>query len=223
MNLKLKAAKVILKNWLIKKPAALQAGEWEDWHTKTKIDHPYKYWLQETVTSAVSTWWTVRVAWPLRDFYWGGMHRYHPKHKYAICKPRTLKPGYHDCEERILHCVMEEVTQFYETGCNYTAWRESSDAHAHAYNEIDRVYWWWKDCWPHREDRSIWGEIIPEYPELPKKWGFLAAINEKHRNTPEVKEWRRIANLRNHNESDWDDMEAEMLNRIVNIRQFMWH
>jgi len=51
----------------------------------------------------------------------------------------------------------------------------------------------------------------------------MAAINEKHRSTPEVTEWRRIADIRNHNEMDWDDMEAEMLNRIINIRKFMWH
>jgi len=223
MKLKILAIKHLLKKWLIKKPVALQASEWDDWHENTKKRFPFKYWLQETATSAIQSWWYVRVQRPLHDVYWGGMHRYHPKHQYAICKPRTLKPGYHDCEERILHSVMEEVTNFYETGCNYPEWRESSDDHAHAYNEIERVYKWWTELWPKREERSIWGEIIPDYPEIPKTWGCMGPINAKHRNHPISIEWSRVAEIHWANEEDWNDMECEMLARVMKVRQFMWH
>lgn len=213
----------ILKNWLIKKPFALQIGEWEDWHEKIKSDNPIKYWIQETATSAITMWWHVHVVRPITTLYWGVMHRYHPNHQYAICKPRTLKPGYHDCDERMLHSVMEEVTNFYETGCNYQEWRESSDDHEHAYNEIERVYLWWTELWPLREERTIWGELIPQFPELPDEWGMLAPLNEKHRNHPLSIEWSRVGSIHWACESEWDAMEGEMLARILKVRKFMWH
>lgn len=215
--------KQLLNQWLIKKPAALQVGEWEDWHALTKATHPLKYWIQETAVSGISMWWYVRVTRPLSDLYWGGMHRYHPKHQHAICKPRTLTPGYHDCDERMLHSIMEEVTDFYETGCHYVEWRESSDGHAHAYNEIERVYKWWTELWPLREERSIWGELIPDYPDLPEAWGTMGPINEKYRNHPQEKEWLRVASIHHANEIEWDDLECEMLTRVMKVRKYMWH
>lgn len=212
-----------MKRWSINKPQSLQIGEWEDWHTNMKSKHPFAYWVQETAVSTIDYWWDTIIYSPIKDCYWWGMHRFHPNHQYSVCKPRTLTPGYHDSDERMLHSVMEEVTSFYETGCNYIEWRESSDMHAHAYNELERVYLWWTELWPLREERSIWGELIPNHPDLPTSWGFMAAINEKYRNEPIVAEWSRIARIRIANENDWDEMENEMIKRIISIRQFMWH
>lgn len=227
MTLKTLAIKYIFnkyfKNWLIDKPYSLQIGEWDGWHAKEKANHPVKYWIQETVPTAITGFWRIHLAWPILDWYWTIIHRFHPNHKYNIIKPRTLKPGYYDSDTRILHAIMEEVVNFYETGCNYSAWRESSDEHDAAFRELQLIYNWWTKLWPLREEKTIWGSDIPQYPNLPTEWGIMGAINEKYSNTPEQKHWSNIATIIHNNEMDWDEMENEMIRRVVDVRKFMWY
>jgi hypothetical protein len=214
--------KKYLKRWLLKKPYAATVRGWDEWKTKTKTEFPIRFWIQETLTSAIDTWWCIRIAWPIRDFYWKLQHTYNPKHKYNTIVPRTLGPGYYDHDTRILHGIMEEVTDFYETGSKHIDWDASSDNHIHAYNELKRVYFWWKDEWPHREKYTIWGDEIPKLPTLPKEWGFMAALDEKYENTDEMKEWSRVSKIHHQAETDWIEMETNMLKRTIDIRKYMW-
>lgn len=208
---------------MLDKPSSATADGWDEWRDDNKTRFPIRFWLQETMVDAIQSTYRINISWPIRDWYWNLIHKYHPKHQYNSIKPRTLKPGYYDCDTRILHCVMEEVMDFFETGCNYPEWRESSDGHMHAYNELERVYRWWSDAWPDRETKSIWGETLPDYPTLPDEWGTMGPLKDKYRKTAQMVEWRRVSDIHRTNELCWSEQETEMLSRVIIIREYMWH
>lgn len=48
------------------------------------------------------------------NFYWGMVHRFHPKNKYNTIKIRSLKPGYYDPDQRILHGCFDLFCEWFE-------------------------------------------------------------------------------------------------------------
>jgi len=96
-----------LKN---EKPLAATFREWDEWKTRAKSEEPFKYWLVETVPDWFRDRWrdlttpynNLRYAIRCRIF-----DRYH------IIKT-GLKPGYSDCDTRMLHGMFNLLVDFVE-------------------------------------------------------------------------------------------------------------
>jgi hypothetical protein len=206
-------------DWKLDKPSAAGIGEWDDWHSEAKANHPIRYFLQETLPDTFHTVW-MHTARPFTRAYWALMYRFHPKHQYNVIKPRTLEPNYHEVQTRILHSVMECLVYDYEGESNRYVWYWNED-HLHAYNEMIEIYNWWLKEYPNRDDNFVNGQPLPNYPELPEEWGFMAPINEKYRDEPIVKKWSAINSIHSDAETAWYNKTEEMLIRVMKIRHFM--
>ena len=216
----MKKLREIWNEWKLDKPTALGIGQWDDWHAEARANHPTRYFLQETIPDKADDVWRF-FARPSRDAYWWIAHRVNPKHRYHVCKPRTLKPNYHDPRTMILHSSMECLVQFYEHAIDQIVW-DDGEERLHAYNEIIAIYKWWTEEYPHRRDNFVNGDPLPEYVELPEEWGMMAMFNDKYRNEPIVEEWRKGADIRNKNDEDWYNKTEEMLIRLMKIRLYLW-
>lgn len=100
-----------MRGWFgIEKPLALQWGEWDDWHTKTKAEHPFGFWLTETVPHFLNRF--DRIFSPYRNVMYYIRNRWH---RQTHVLPTDFTPGtYHDLRERILHACMQSIVDFVE-------------------------------------------------------------------------------------------------------------
>lgn len=100
----------IIDKLRIDKPLALQWHEWEEWEARMRAERPFAYWLNETVPDflkdikkgIISLINDARYAIRVRVF-----DRYHVIHT-------RLKPGYHDCDERMLHGMFNLLVDYVE-------------------------------------------------------------------------------------------------------------
>lgn len=207
-------------SWKLDKPVALQIGEWEDWEKETRSKYPIRFFIQETLPDFFRDVWNFFYR-PARRAYWWIMYRVHPKHHYHIIKPRTLTPGYYDQDTLMVHSVMECLVSYFENESDRVGW-DWDEPHSHAYKEMVEIYHWWTKLYPKRDEMFVNGEPLPELPELPKEWGFMAPINEKYEDEPIVKKWKAISKIHVENEEAWHDKTEDMLIRAIKIRSFLW-
>ena len=94
----------------IDKPFALPWGEWDEWEAKMRKERPFAYWLNETVPDFFEDLWKT-ITKPFNELrYW---IRYRVFDKYHIINT-GLEPGYHDCDERMLHGMFNMLVDFVE-------------------------------------------------------------------------------------------------------------
>lgn len=100
-----------LSEWLdLNKPNALQWHEWTEWHAKNKAERPVAYWLTETLPDFGRDI-RKRITKPFNDVrYW---IRCRVFDKYHIIRT-GLKPGYADCDVRMLHGMFNLLVDFVE-------------------------------------------------------------------------------------------------------------
>jgi hypothetical protein len=92
------------------KPVAMQWHEWDEWEAKMQKERPLAYWLNETVPDFFDDIYNF-ITKPFNDLrYW---IRYRVFDKYHIINT-GLEPGYHDCDERMLHGMFNMLVDFVE-------------------------------------------------------------------------------------------------------------
>lgn len=183
-------------------------NEWDAWEAEMKSKHPIRFFLQETLPLEFhlrANNYTIYHR--IRNTIWAVRHRWDPRHQYNVIRPRTLKPGYHDPRDQILHGVMECLVNYFDNGVPNINWTTDDD-HQHAYNEMKAVYDWWMQLWPNKETIDPNGNPLPQYPE--KDWTLWD--DEDH----------KVGRLMLDNDDAWYEKENEMLNRIIAVRGFMW-
>jgi hypothetical protein len=190
-------------------PTSATEDGWNTFTQTNQTKYPIRWWLIETTSSVASTVkrWGHSTLW---EFKW----RLIPKHQYNVIRT-SLKPGYYDPDIRILHAVMDEIKRFVDRTKDTIVW-DSDDHHIHVWNELQAIYTWWIETYPNRENS------LPDFPNVESSWLF-GSKRDEYRNHPDVIEWRRIGELHNKMEREWEREEEEMLIRAIKIRKNLWY
>ncbi len=217
---------------LYRKPYALQMHEWNELDAHLAEVFPVQFFFRETLRRWISRRWS-RVS----NLKWKVIHRLHPSHRYHIIKPRTLEPGYHDPDRRIMHAMFHEVCEFAENnlmgdgieGTKWTAEHEMDDEFFHGEQFtrekqiIELRNWWVID----RKNRKIvsdamWGvlgEVRPEGVDETTSWIF----NSKYNDTPEYKEYRRQSDHIHEIQEQWKQEDNRKMHELVDLLPHLWY
>jgi len=93
------------------KPGSLELGKWEEWEELAKTNHPVRYWIVEEGMDAVQKFinWPAdqinNVRYRLNNRFVAGTHQ---------LTSRLKRGEYHELDERILHCIFDELVNFVE-------------------------------------------------------------------------------------------------------------
>lgn len=189
-------------------PTALPFGEWDEFYAKQKEKYPIRWFIFHTILVEISI-----ILFRINRKIWEFKHKYIPKHQYHIIRTSLDPKQYHDPREQILYTSMDLVKRFIEITNETIEW-ESDPEHAHAKVELDKVYDWWVNKYPYREN-----ELEP-LPNIDYKKLFDRDLDK---NDPEYVEWRRIADQHNETEERWVEEERQMLEIVVRFRDFLWY
>lgn len=209
----------IKNNFLLKKPYALTHDGWEQWAVNNKKKYPIRYFLQETFMDYLRKYFL----WPLervfvKKLYWGFKYRFIKKHQYNIIRPTTLKPGYYDPVELMIHSCFHLLVE-------YVDFQRKEGLHIQTFSwnaakewySIIRLYEWWKNERPYREDTL---KALPDGPPgAPDMWIF----SDRYINTPEYKEWSDVAKEHRQAEYDWELEDEQKLIELVKLREKLWY
>jgi hypothetical protein len=212
------------------------AKEFRDWDLKLEREYPIRYKIRKVIKEI--KYQIKRPIWALDRAYWWVQYRVNPKYKHTTIKLKRLDPGYYDPSTLLLYASFEIFEKFMKHQLSdkcFVQWewdekcfqdweweeypekcKEMIEERNKLWKEMNELYDWWVNIYPNRES------TLPDFPELPKKWGFLSVVNEDFKDTEEIKEWRRIADIHNKAEVDWDKEDEEMLVRLMKIHNNLW-
>lgn len=137
----------IRKLFDLKKPEALTWDDWQTWHADTKKQKPVVYFLAETVPSVVGKMVHRYVTRPINDCRYGIRVRIFDR--YHVVKT-GLKPGYHDCDERLLHASFSLLVDYVEKELPSTVMKFDPDDEKKGL----RHPWWSKGWWRFKAHRD---------------------------------------------------------------------
>lgn len=99
------------------KPSSATMEDWDNWKETAKANHPIRYWIAEEGLDKIQTFIRLPIT------CWNNI-RYYINNRF-ITKTHTLtskslkKGKWHEFEDRILHCMFDELVNFVEIE---TAW-----------------------------------------------------------------------------------------------------
>lgn len=202
-------------------PGPLTMDGWEELDTHRKEQFPIKYFFIETIPETFNNLIGYNLHKLLVDkIYWGFKYRFIKKHQYNIIRPTTLKPGYHNEYDLILHSVFHILTEFieYNKKEDLINW-ESDKPHSNFWKEANELYNWWINVHPYRYDKL---EIEYPDPDGPSGSNCSWILSNKYNDTSEYKEWIKIANIRRIKENEFKQEDETNLIRLMKIRMFLW-
>lgn len=146
----------------------------------------------------------------------------HRKPKSLQLSIRTLRAGWHDKDQVMLHAAFQLLADFVEQESpdKHIDW--SHDAvHRRAWKEIRNLHKWWTRIRPRRhsplDDKKI--------AKPPLRFEKVAGTKLRRLVTPDKKKYgayyralRRDARL----EHKWRSEDQRNLHRLINIREFLW-
>ena len=92
------------------KPAAATMKEWRAWEKRARTEEPFRYWLNESVPDFFKDLWKA-ITRPFNDLRYAIRCRIFDK--YHVINT-GLKPGYADCDKRMLHGMFNLLVDFIE-------------------------------------------------------------------------------------------------------------
>ena len=135
---------------------------------------------------------------------------------------RTLRAGWHDKDEVILHAAFQLLADFMEQESpgKHIDWNHDA-VHRRSWKEIRDLYQWWKRTRPSRRTPLDSKKITR--PPL----RFEKVVGTKYRRmvTPDKKKYRAYYQaLRRHArlEQKWRSEDQRNLHRLIDIREFLW-
>ena len=146
----------------------------------------------------------------------------HRRPKSIQLRIRTLRPGWHDKDQVLLHAAFQLLADFVEQESpdKHIDW--SHDAvHRRVWKEIRSLYRWWTRLRPRRrsplDDKRI--------AKPPLRFEKVAGTKLRRLVKPDKKKYgayyrvlRRNARL----EHKWHSEDQRNLHRLINIRGFLW-
>jgi len=123
----------------LNKPHALQWGEWKVWHSTTKAERPFAYFITETVPDKFDDFVKFFTK-PINDLRYG--FRVRVFDRYHVIQT-GLKPGYNDCDTRMMHGMFNLLVDFVEIekAWMHVIW-DKDERKKHQYP-------WWSIGWTH--------------------------------------------------------------------------
>lgn len=221
-----------------KLPYALQSHEWDELYERLAKEFPIQFFFRHTLPIAFGK----HVTWPLSRIKWKIIHRFHPKHRYHVIKPRTLEPGYHDPDERLMHAMFHEVCEFAENrlmgdGVDGTRWTQDEFDREENWEgeknslfqqfERDKKIIELRNYWViDRENQKAHLKELFDYCwdlDIPEEWGDSWLLNSKYDDTPQKQEYRRRADVRNEFEEQCKEEDRKKLHEIVDLLPHLWY
>lgn len=135
---------------------------------------------------------------------------------------RTLKAGWHDKDEVMLHAAFQLLVDFVEQEQpgKHIDWSHDND-HVQAWKEIRALYRWWTTTRPSRcsplDDKKI---ATP-----PLRFENIAGTTLSRLVTPDKKKYAAYHRaLKQHIrlEQKWREEDQRNLHRLVETREFLW-
>jgi len=170
----------------------------------------------------------------LKKFDWYQWLRYRIWERHHVLKLRYIKPGWHDKDELIIHAMFECLCRFLEDEDpdEIVCW-DADVYHAHAWEEMQILYKWWKKRQDRDDDNPIFapGVEAPGFDNtLDKEWTDpktgkkerLWKMNFKY-SSPEAKKiWNQACDDCTKWEEKCNKEDEEMMDRLIKIRRYMW-
>jgi hypothetical protein len=135
---------------------------------------------------------------------------------------RTLRPGWHDKDEVMLHAVFQLLADFVEQESpdRHIDWSHNA-VHRRAWKEIRDLYQWWKKKRPARRSPLDTKKIA----QPPLRFEKIAGTKFHRLVTPDKKKYAAYYQaLKQHArlEQQRRNEDQRNLHRLINIREFLW-
>jgi len=135
---------------------------------------------------------------------------------------RTLRPGWHDKDEIMLHAAFQLLVDFVEQEHPDKRIDWSHDnVHRRAWKEIRDLYRWWTTTRPSRRNPLD----NKNFAKPPLRFEKIAGTKLSRLVTPDMKKYAAYYRvLRQHMrlEQRWRDEDQRNLHRLIEIREFLW-
>lgn len=211
---------------LYKKPTALTSTGWSEWEQETRKRYPIQFFFRETVVDELYVWQR-----RLRDIKWWVFHRFHPKHRYHVIKPRTLTPGYADPDIQMVHACFDLLSQYVEKrvidgkGVTPQDIREAESGEAEWLiaqrkweQEAWQIWMWWLG---YLKKDDIWEQVPDLTPEEHKTYRRLKDNQEPL--PPSLADYEQAIIRVGEIEQKWEDELTEYFHRLVDIHRHLWY
>lgn len=135
---------------------------------------------------------------------------------------KSLRKGWHDKDEIILHAVFQLLVDFMgkERPGKTVGWR-SDDALHKAWKELKYLYKWWKTTRPKRRspihDKSVKFPPI-QFKKIPGSEFTQAVLPDRK----EYPGYYRMMNRHFRLEKKWYEEDQRNLHRLIDLRNYLW-
>lgn len=135
---------------------------------------------------------------------------------------KTLKKGWHDKDEIILHAAFQLLCDFIEKEKpERTVDWNWNKLHKEAWKEIQALYKWWKVTRPARKgplDDEKLRRPPMRFKKIPGSNNLTMVEPDKKKYAP----YYRALKLQSKLEKRWEEEDQRNLHRLVEIRGFLW-
>ncbi|MEW5941008.1 MAG: hypothetical protein AB1750_15180 [Chloroflexota bacterium] len=137
-------------------------------------------------------------------------------------KIQTLKKGWHDRDEILLHAAFQTLVDFMEKEHpeKIVAWNVE-EKHAQIWKEIKSLYKWWKTTRPARknplDDKTI--------KAPPLKFRKIPGTNSREQAEPDKKKYAAYYKAMSKSlklEQKWFEEDQRNLHRLIEVRPYLW-
>jgi len=205
-----------LKDRFLTRPAAASWSRWEKWEKENKSNYPIRFFFLETAPTFISSNWRWWISEPIYNFKCKYIVKYH---HIKIDVDRFMKyhkasfRNYHwiDSDGLILYGMFQILVDFMEEEADIVDWSADPD-HQRVYNELRKLYKWWTEDRPNRDD---------SYPDS-EDFGVEDIFGDNASKQPGYKAWRDACDEKEKIDREYDLEDTEMLIRLITIRRYMW-
>lgn len=166
-----------------------------------------------------------RIRW-LHDLIW--WVKYRTTHRYHVLNLGT-EPGYSDVMERLVHANFALLVSFMEIEYDTVRW-DADEPHATASAEMQRLYKWYKEVYPHYPEHD---PILADDVMLPEREFVPCRMDDngevlfyEWRLKPGQEEADKAFSIACEANREWEakrDKEIEEnLISLIKLRQFLW-
>lgn len=210
------------KHYFYDMPEALPWGGWADWDKKTKKKYPISWFFIDTLPDFVNDCWR-----PIKETYYHLKAKYIIKHHYIKidvdrffiadgCNVDHPLRNYHwyDSDTKILYVTFQILVDFVEQEKDIVDWKASPENQKTS-DEFMALYNWWIKERPNRSDP------FPSMSDYDLKHSDVFGQNI-NRQSSAYKQWSKAADEATKIEEEYNDIDTEMLIRLITIRHYMW-
>lgn len=205
-----------LKKRFLNQPNSATSDGWKKWRKENKSKYPIRYFLLETAPTFISSNWRWWISEPIYNFKCKYIVKYH---HIKIDVDRFMKyhktsfRNYHwiDSDGLILYGMFQILVDFMEEEADIVDWSADPE-HQRIYNELRKLYKWWIEDRPNRDD---------SYPGS-EDFGVEDIFGDNARKQPGYKAWRNACDEKEKRDREYDLEDTEMLIRLITIRRYMW-